>query len=278
MSSRIEEAAAAERAAEQTRKQAEATWRAAWWETTLALAEPDRKGEVSRVLDEAAVILGQSRGYLLSRRETGRDFVDLEVDEIKMLPPRLAIAWSKEHGKPIDAEAAGMLRQADQDGTSLREFIANLGAVPPSTGAERFERPKPTVEQVREAMADPVVRREVMADPDTRQAASDAITEQYTARSTSDPRNALADSEGEQRREQSEREAAMFDLRDSLNRAAGLMRLALRQAIDLSLEDGERRFVQPAAQEVIEQGGNWQAFITGQSVDAFLASLSEGEA
>ena len=62
-----------EHAAEHTREEAEAAWRAAWWDTTLALGaipKGQRKltGEAQRAVTEE---LGHSSGYLSTRATAG---------------------------------------------------------------------------------------------------------------------------------------------------------------------------------------------------------------
>jgi hypothetical protein len=135
----------------------------------------------------------------------------------------------------------------------------------------RKAAPEHRAEVVREAMADPVVRREIMSDPDTRRVTDNALAEQYKSRSTPSSQEAA------QRRESSQRETDLLDLRDNLNRAAGLLRIALRQALETTLTGQERDFIRASAEEAVEQAGNWQAYLGGQNLDAFLAELTEGE-
>jgi hypothetical protein len=127
----------------------------------------------------------------------------------------------------------------------------------------------------REVLADPDARRQVMSDQETRRqlwlTSDQALADQYITLS------APSSEEITQRRESSQRETDLLDLRDNLNRAAGLLRIALRQALETTLTGQERDFIRASAEEAVEQAGNWQAYLGGQNLDAFLAELTEGE-
>src|SRR5258708_21420897 len=128
----IEQAALAEKTAEQKRAQADNAWRQAWWRTTLALAEPpdsDRKAIIT-TYDIAEHILGQNRSYLSERRRLGSIVVVLEHDEISTLPPRLALEYMKSNADP--ARAVAVLKNAESRELSLRDFAAELGTQPQS--------------------------------------------------------------------------------------------------------------------------------------------------
>jgi hypothetical protein len=176
MTMTIEQAARSEQAAERNRSQAEAVWRRAWWQTTLALGVPDSAGEVTIALDIAERILGQSRSWLASRRRTGRAFSTLPRGQVDALPPRLAIAYTEAHGNPDKAVA--VLRDAESRGLSLRDFAAAMGTQPKSwlREGEQAARPitaeqltgRPPSEQavlIRTALANPVVAGKVFNDP-----------------------------------------------------------------------------------------------------------------
>ncbi len=173
----IEQAARREHAAERNRAQAEAVWRQAWWQTTLALATPAEtdRSAITATLDTAQRILGQSRGWLSRRRKTGMQFAKLRRGDIDQLPPRLAIAYCEAHGDPVRAVAA--LRDAEARGASLRDFAAELGIQPKSwlREGEQSQRPvtaeqltaRPPAEQaavIRRALENPVVATQVLAN------------------------------------------------------------------------------------------------------------------
>jgi hypothetical protein len=171
----ISSVAQCERDAEHNRSNAEAAWRAAWWRTTVALAQPaPRSAEASAVLDEAQAILGQSRGYLSDRRGTGNVFGgDLYVDHIQRMAPRLAMVWAAAHaGQKADPSDINEIIAAEDEGVSLRDFAARFG--------QRFERPatpsaRPTPDQIVEAVrSDPAAAEALAADPATREAVEEA--------------------------------------------------------------------------------------------------------
>ena len=176
----IEQAALAERSAEQNRAAAEAGWRQSWWETTRALAEPAEgdKTKIGFVLSTAERILGHSRSYLSWRRRLGRCFITLESDEIQKLPPRLALAYLDANGDP--AKAVAVLQDAEARDLSLRDFAVELGTQPTSWLREGERRALPTshedkVAAAKAALADPKVAETVLADPETSQRARDII-------------------------------------------------------------------------------------------------------
>lgn len=175
----IEKAARQEQAAEKHRAQAEAAWRAAWWQTTLALGAPpdsDRQ-QVTSALDTAQRILGQSRSWLGSRRRTGRMLLTAApAAAVHQLPPRLAIAYFDARADPV--HAVRVLRDAEARQLSLRDFAAELGVQPQSwlREGEQGQRPvtagqlraRPPSEQaalVLEALRDPAVARLVTRAP-----------------------------------------------------------------------------------------------------------------
>jgi len=141
----IERAAAAERAAEQTRTNAETAWRAAWWGTTVALAsvpEAD-KPAVTAAYDAAEQILGQSRSNLAARRRTGLKLSDLGLEAKIILPPRLTMEYVKANGDP--GKAAQVLADAEARDVSLRDFAAELGTQSPAWQREGERTPDSVV-------------------------------------------------------------------------------------------------------------------------------------
>lgn len=192
MSTNIRDVARRERAAEQTREEADAAWRAAWWATTLALAAIEGQRETARAFAEVADELGyKTHKYLSHRKATGRR---VEVDHllkavIHSLPPRLSVVFASEAGHRIDAQAAEVLLQAERDGVSLREFAKQLDAMPVSwenaedrAARERAEQDTrdaehaAELERVREE-----ARRGALAE-----ATPDELGEEYANRPTAD--------------------------------------------------------------------------------------------
>lgn len=140
-----------EHRAEQTRTEAEAAWRSAWWDTTMALAGAGREG-VLVLLRAAAEELGQSVGYLRQRRLTGAHVdPDLEVRIIKTLPPRASRAWAQA-GRRIDQAAADELLANERDQVSVREQTRRMGTQPPSW--QREDERTATPEQIQRAVAE----------------------------------------------------------------------------------------------------------------------------
>jgi hypothetical protein len=168
--STIAVAAQCERDAESSREEAEASWRAAWWRTSLALAEPSERHLVSEALTEAEEILGQSRSYLLKRRAMGRLFDTQDISRLQWLPPRLSMAWADAHRTAIEVTAEDMeeIAVAEREGVSLRDFAARYD--------QQFERPAPvTPEAVVQAVRDnPEVAQAIAEDRDARETVEDA--------------------------------------------------------------------------------------------------------
>jgi hypothetical protein len=180
-------AAECERDAEGSRAEAEAAWRAAWWRTTMALGVPTYRPDVTRALNEAEQILGQSRGYLGDRRATGVVFSDLSIDEVQALPPRLSMVWAAQHaGQRAGADALAEVQNAETDGVSLREFAARY--------KQTFERP--TTEQIVEAIrSDPEVAQAIARDDEARETVEEAGIAARAERRPATP-DALATPEG----------------------------------------------------------------------------------
>jgi len=137
----ITEAARAEHAAEHSRKQAESAWRAAWWETTMALSAVPKGAPAKEALRQARVILGHSERYLAQRRLLGRRLARYSLPELRGLPPRLALLYILQ----ADADPGRIheaLRLAAENGWSLRDLARELGSQPASWQREG-ERAEP---------------------------------------------------------------------------------------------------------------------------------------
>lgn len=166
----IADAAQCERDAEASREDAEASWRAAWWRTSLALAAPTERFRVTEALTEAEEILGQSRSYLLKRRAMGRLFAVRPIEQLQWLPPRLSLAWADAHRDATDVTSDDLqeIAVAEQEGVSLRDFAARYD--------QQFERtPPPTPEAVVQAVRDnPEIAQAIAEDRTARETVEDA--------------------------------------------------------------------------------------------------------
>lgn len=123
--------ARAEKAATEAQETAQADYRQAWWNLTLAMAEAATPSEV---YDEVAPILGLSRSYLSSRRKLAQQVSAdvIESGEVYTLPPRKALAWIQAKAGPINHGAVERLRQFEEEGVSLRAMAQELGHNIPS--------------------------------------------------------------------------------------------------------------------------------------------------
>jgi uncharacterized protein (DUF2267 family) len=152
----VRELAGREHNAESIRNQADATWRAAWWDLTMALADVESgDGQVKLAVEVAAEELGQSTHWLRSRRGAGQrvSLAGLATNVIRTLPPRLTVQWKG----AIDAKA---ILAAERDGVSIRDLAREQGAQVPSWQREG-ERDGPTPEQRRE-----IAHEEIARDPE----------------------------------------------------------------------------------------------------------------
>lgn len=180
---------AADEAAAALRKSvAEADWRCAWWTTTVGLGALPING-VGRELERIAPVLGSSTRWLSQRRSLGSKIdADLDPELRASVPPRLAIEYVRA-GRVLDTAAANFLVQWESDERSLRELAAELGQAGRSWANkeqldEREAASRPTVEQIRAALADPETAREVVAHGPTRgnfQTATDTWARENTA-------------------------------------------------------------------------------------------------
>jgi hypothetical protein len=126
----ITQAALAERNAENTRNQALATWRAAWWETTMVLsAVPNESARAA--INQAGVILGHSNRYLGQRRLLGQRLARYALTEVRGLPPRLAMLYILSV-KADPARIHEVLEDAQKRNLSLRDLARELGSQPDS--------------------------------------------------------------------------------------------------------------------------------------------------
>lgn len=180
---------AADEAAAALRKSvAEADWRCAWWTTTVGLGALPING-VGRELERIAPVLGSSTRWLSQRRSLGSKIdADLDPELRASVPPRLAIEYVRA-GRVLDTAAANFLVQWESDERSLRELAAELGQAGRSWANkeqldEREAASRPTVEQIRAALADPETAREVVAHGPTR-AAFQGATDTWARETTS---------------------------------------------------------------------------------------------
>jgi hypothetical protein len=276
----IETAALQEAAAEQTRATAEAAWRRAWWETTLALAEPAEpdKRAVMDALDTAQRILGQSRSWLARRRAAGRHFSILEDAQIWALPPRLAVEYTDAHGDP--AQAVEYLTAAEAQGASLRDVAADLGTQPKSWLRENEQDQRPvTAEQIRAALADQALADEVFRlGPDAGDAtrAARRATEQAYANSA---REMAERRERAERDEQAERNARTglryLDVEDDLVKAKRLLANAAKIVAVVNWTDEEREFLAHDIAQVRAALGLLEAALSGVSGEDWDAALAK---
>jgi hypothetical protein len=172
--SAVRRAARAEKAAEQNREQGERDWRQTWWATTDALAAVpatprEQLGDAIRIVVQ---VTGNSRDWVSKRRSCGRWFVALKRDERATLQPRFAVASLE---AKADAEtAAELIRQAEHEGASLREFNTML------TGRSWTNTPEnlTQTERVDIARKELRTRPEVVLDDET----SEVVDEMFTTR------------------------------------------------------------------------------------------------
>lgn len=155
----LRELAEAEVTAEQSRERADAKWRKAWWALTLELgaipAAP--KDELSKRLRIVEEITGHSSGYVSQRRRTGGFFVNLGIDEVQTLPPRLAVGVIANGGgaKGSDPTAlAAQLRDFENSDASLREAAEEI------TGKTWTAAPENLTDKQKATIANEVLREQ----------------------------------------------------------------------------------------------------------------------
>jgi hypothetical protein len=226
------ELATAEKAAAERRSVAEAVWRSKWWQTTVAIGELPING-VGKQLEAIAPVLGVSTSYLASRRRLGAKIALQDEELLGKVPPRLAIEYVKADRR-LDVEGALFLIRWESDERSLRELATELGTAGRSWATreqldEREAAAKPTVEQIRAALADPETAREVVAHGPTR-AAFQGATDHWARETTSGthwtppPTNAVHDDR-------------LAQLTGDLMRARELVAEAHRLSADLPFDD-----------------------------------------
>lgn len=113
------ELAHTEKAAENARDDADRAWRAAWWQTTMALAEAEDASEAYDTLED---LLRQSRDHLKHRRATG-----LAMQVVNdTLQPTFAVEFVRNGHGPIDEVAAERILSAEDAGFTKLEFLRSL--------------------------------------------------------------------------------------------------------------------------------------------------------
>lgn len=108
--------------AEASKSKADTAWRAAWWDTTLALGaipQTHKKelGEAQAIVCEAT---GNKADHVKVRTRTGRTFGGIDPTEI---PPTMAVEVVKQ-GIPVTVALALAMVKAERDGMTVRDFIA----------------------------------------------------------------------------------------------------------------------------------------------------------
>ena len=122
----IKKLAEREHLAEANKKDAEESWRRAWWQTTMALgAITDKRSQRNAVGVVAEVLGAKSRGWTNSRARTGEAFSELTLGAVSLLPPRMSVELVRNKVEITPAVVRDLL-QAEEDGVSLREFSAKL--------------------------------------------------------------------------------------------------------------------------------------------------------
>jgi uncharacterized protein YukE len=127
----IDEAAKAEHVAELSRNRALSAWRAAWWQTTMVLAEAMDGPEARETVRRAKVILGHSGRYLSQRRALGLALGQYSLAEVSGLPPRLALFYITTV-KADPGRIREVLADAQERELSLRDLARELGKQPDS--------------------------------------------------------------------------------------------------------------------------------------------------
>ena len=148
----INEAAQAEHIAEVGRNRAMSAWRAAWWTTTLVLAEAPDGPEAAETVRRARVILGHTPKYLQDRRRLGKALEQYSLPEVSGLPPRLALFYiTTVRADP--ARIREVLEDAQERELSLRDLAKELGKQPDSWKRQGERDTVPEVAHKTEALA-----------------------------------------------------------------------------------------------------------------------------
>jgi len=122
----IEQLAQREAQAEQRKGKADKEWRAAWWATTLALGAIPRGDRKTLATAQEAVhtYTSQNLQYISKRANAGRALISLERDQLRLIPPRMAMAVV-EAKLPVDAAMLARMVAADANPEiGLRDFVA----------------------------------------------------------------------------------------------------------------------------------------------------------
>jgi preprotein translocase subunit SecD len=273
---RVRELADREHMAETIRNRADANWRAAWWDLTLALSDvAGGDGQVKAAVRAAAEELGQSTKWLYRRRETGLrvNLDQLEGDKIHRLPPRLAVEWTG----PIDAEAADTLLAAEQNGVSIRDLAREQGTQPTSWQREGERTvPEPTPERrqeiAREEMTrNPTIIRDVLRD-------DPAVRRTVQVQQNEDARRHLHDAGIRPNTELAREEAAFGGVIEAMSAMLAAQRnlqIAIRGVRKATLETEDRRLLlsyHDTTERLLKAFGQ---SLTGD-IDAELVDLLEG--
>lgn len=111
-----------EAAAASSKNKADAKWRKTWWDLTIALGQLPKTGSGEQI-KKVAEIVGQSIGGVNGRRQLGGRVLQLALQNIHGLPPRMMLAIPVSQ---FNLETVELAREAEADGMSLREFNAML--------------------------------------------------------------------------------------------------------------------------------------------------------
>lgn len=148
--------AEAEAAAKTATDTAEATYRAAWWTFTLALADLDE--EVTATLAELADVTGCSPNWLSRRRAVGLRVPDHVVEDgsIFRAPPTLALSLVEDvKANTLDAHELALLAEYDAGARALRVFRTDRHSVRDRLRREHLDDKRVTREEARPAPPQP---------------------------------------------------------------------------------------------------------------------------
>lgn len=192
-----------ERAADLARaeKASEEIYGSDWWDLTRFLGNlPDNRREVAKVYTRISEILEVSSSYLSTRRSLARK-IDPNVYRTRMyykLPPRVTLEWSSVSGRDavLDSATAKALIAFEKEGRSLREIYDLLpdrekpkswqNATERAQAEEQIRQEALRPENVAAAIREnPVIRRAIVADTDTRVALAQEHNE-YARQQTAD--------------------------------------------------------------------------------------------
>lgn len=215
---RIEALAQIEKAAAAARSRSEAEWREAWWDVSLALAEPEKKADVTAAFDVAERVLGQNRNYIKMRRRVAVMFGQkVLADVVRTLPPGMCTALAVRLPE-ITPEVADLVLHSDRNGESVNDVLTALGVVAPHSPAAR-----PTF--IAEGLADPTTAAKVVArmDDETKATMAQALGADVIASTLADPvvRQKVIDRMPEKDREALSKETFRSVMEDDVARSGG---------------------------------------------------------